>query len=123
MTRTRRTLGDVGEEIATRHLKRLGYTIVERNVRFRIGEIDIVARDGEFLVFVEVRARRSERWGSALESVGPQKKRKLIQLAHYYLANRRLGDVTCRFDVVGVTWDSSPEAPKIELVRNAIELS
>ncbi len=124
MTHARQGLGKAGEEIAARHLEAIGYEILERNVRFRVGEIDIVARDHETLVFIEVRARRTQRWGSALESVGPAKQRKLIQLARYYLASRKVRDHTCRFDVVGVTWEGAQGVgPRIDHVTGAFDLS
>lgn len=119
MSRRRQHLGKTGEELAVQHLLNLGYTIVERNVRFRQGEIDIVARDGRHVVFVEVRTRRSHEWGSALESVGPQKQRKLLQLARLYLATRHLDDAPARIDVIGITWTGDGPA-RIEHVPNAL---
>ena len=119
MTRARRALGRAGEEIAARHLLAQGYAIIERNVALKVGEIDIVARDGDVVVLVEVRARRSTAWGGALESVGPQKQRKLARVARAYLGLRGLEHLPCRFDVVAVTWLPGAGGPQVEHVRNA----
>lgn len=122
MTRSRRALGALGEEIAARHLERIGYRLAERNVRLFRGELDIVAWDGETLVFVEVRARRGEAMGSAAESVGPRKQRRLAELAAAYLHARRLGEVPCRFDVIAVYWSGGGEAPRIDHFVDAFSL-
>jgi len=110
----RKQLGDEGEEQACRLLRRSGYRILERNYRTRIGELDAVAfEDGE-LVFVEVRSRSGEGFGSGAESVGPRKQRQLIKMAQVYMQDRRVSpEQTCRFDVVeleplgGGRWDGS----------------
>lgn len=104
MTRSRRALGALGEEMAARHLERLGYRLAERNVRLRGGELDIVAWDGATLVFVEVRARRGEAMGAPAESVDWRKRRRLSALAAAYLHTRKLGEVPCRFDVIAIQW-------------------
>jgi putative endonuclease len=85
MTRARLDTGRRGEDIAAARLSERGYHIVELNFRCPLGEMDIVARQGEVLVFVEVRTRRSDRFGRPLESVGPAKQRKLSQVALYYI--------------------------------------
>ncbi|SMC25804.1 putative endonuclease [Desulfacinum hydrothermale DSM 13146] len=100
----RRKTGREGEAVAEAYLRRQGLKIVEKNVRCALGELDLVARDGDRYVFVEVRSHRSRRWGSAKESVSVQKRRKLVQLAFWYLKSRNLGAVSARFDVVVVHW-------------------
>ena len=93
------SLGDAGEDRAARFLESRGMTIVARNYRTRLGEIDLIARDGEVLVFVEVRLRADSRFGGAAASIGPAKQRRLAAAASAYLA--RLGRApACRFDVV-----------------------
>jgi len=104
MTRRRRTQGQRAEDRATHHLRELGYRIVDRNVRCGVGELDIIARDGATLVFVEVRSRQSARFGTALEAVSPAKRRQVARVAAAYLASHG-GDTLCRFDVIGVTGD------------------
>jgi len=108
--------GGRAERIAVRELTRLGYHIVERNFRCSAGELDIVARDGDTLVFVEVRSRRSDRFGSALEAVGREKQRQVSRVAAVYLQLRKPKFDTCRFDVVGIT------GTQIDVVQDAWRL-
>lgn len=98
-------VGATSEDRAARYLVRQGYRIVERNYRCKVGELDIVARDGDVLVFVEVRSRRSTAYGSALEAVGWHKQRKVSRVALAYLASRRPRFAEARFDVVAITGD------------------
>ncbi len=109
MVDARHVRGHAAEEAAARHLERAGLVVVERNVRFRQGELDLVCRDGDAWVFVEVKCRRA-RWddgpGAAVEW---WKRRRLVRLAQQYLKWKRLGDVRCRFDVVAVTLDDAGE--------------
>ncbi len=101
---TPRTLrGAAAEASAVRFLERAGLKIIERNVRCRFGEIDIVARDGVCLVFVEVRLRASERYGGAVASVDARKQNRLAATARWYLARRpKFANDPCRFDVIAV---------------------
>lgn len=122
MTRARRALGAHGEALARRHLESLGYEIVEQNVRLPGGELDIVARDGSTLVFVEVRSRRTGSFGTPTESVDWRKRRRLAALAERYLHSRRLGEVPCRFDVVGITWSAGEDSPRVDHVPGAFSL-
>jgi putative endonuclease len=99
----RRSIGQAAEEAATRHLRRAGLTVVARNVRLPGGELDLVCRDGDRWVFVEVKCRRA-RWGDAPgAAVSAQKQRRLVRLAQHYLKREHLGEPRCRFDVVAVT--------------------
>lgn len=102
MPSERSRLGTRGEDMAAAHLEVLGYTIVERNVRTRYGEMDIVARDGETMVFVEVRTRRSASFGTPEESITPRKRQRLAQLALAYVQERELGEQAWRIDVVAI---------------------
>lgn len=95
-------LGLRGEDIAARELKRRGYRIVERRWRSKLGEIDLIARDGETLVVVEVKARSREDYGPPADAVDGVKRKRLVRLAKAYLRARSLGATTVRFDVVGV---------------------
>ena len=95
-------LGRAGEEMACRHLEAKGYAIVERRFRMFGGEIDIVARDGNKLVFVEVKARADESHGRPEEAVTPGKQRQLRRIAQGYLMARSGGGADCRFDVVAI---------------------
>ena len=103
VTDRRRTLGQQAELTAATFLERTGLTVIERNVRFAHGEIDLVCRDGAVVVFVEVKCRHT-RWGdSPAEAVSWHKQRRLTRLAQHYLKWRRLENARCRFDVVAVT--------------------
>ena len=97
MTTDRRDLGKTGEDCAVRALERRGYAILARRYRTRHGEIDIVARDGETTVFVEVKARVSEEFGSAAEAVTRPKQRRLAYMASDYLARNQLSKAASRF--------------------------
>lgn len=106
-----------GELLAARHLERAGLAIVERNFRTRFGEIDLVARDGDCLVFVEVRVRRTPGFGGAAESITAAKQDKLRRAAAIYLAGL-LEEPACRFDAVLI---ESLEPPAVEWLRGAFE--
>lgn len=122
MTVTPQRFGKEAETAAERFLRRKGYTILDRNVRFGRGELDIVARIGETLVFVEVKARRTDHYGGASYAVTPQKERQLIQLAARYLAYRQLANQTCRFDVLLYHAEASGR-PVLEHVERAFDVS
>ena len=105
MTDVRQTLSRAAENAAAEFLQQAGFRVVERNVRFRHGEIDLVCRDGDVLVFVEVKCRQV-RWGDApAAAVSGLKQWRLTRLARHYLKWRRLGEPRCRFDIVAVTAD------------------
>ena len=108
--------GQRGEERAIAYLCACGYSVIERNFRCRFGEIDIIARDGDALAFVEVRTRSDGRRGTALETVTPAKQRRIARVADYYLSVRNLHFALCRFDVLGITGEH------VELVRDAFRL-
>jgi len=119
MTIRRKQLGRRGEEVAARHLEEKGYRILNRNYCCRIGEIDLIVRDGDMLVFVEVRSRSSNNYGSAQESITARKQMKLRQLAWQYLkAQARTGE-NCRFDVIAVLFDCDGKVKRLEHIENA----
>jgi len=98
---SRQTLGRAAEGAACRHLKARGMQVVERNYRALRGELDIICKDGDDWVFVEVKARTSDAFGGAAYSVPPAKRRQVAKVARHYLAARGMLDrVGCRFDVV-----------------------
>jgi putative endonuclease len=122
-TKARIQLGEWGEDCACRELRRRGYAILERRYRTRLGEIDIVARDRGVLVFIEVKARRSTTRGTPADALTAHKQRKLLTLAAFYLASRRLSEVPCRFDVVTVSVSPDAAAPRVEVLRDAFDYS
>jgi putative endonuclease len=119
MSRARVILGKTGEDLACAELETRGYAIIARRYRRRIGEIDIVARDGETIVFVEVKARDSRDFGEAAEAVTAFKRRRMTQIAIDYMARHRLSDRPCRFDVVSIHFDAG--RPEIEIFQNAFD--
>jgi putative endonuclease len=113
--------GQKAEAMAVRHLKKRGYKILARNYRNRSGEIDIIAREGETLVFVEVKARTSERYGSAKGAVTARKQRQVSKVALGYLKTTGQSNAKARFDVVAVTHREG--RPAIQVIRNAFGLA
>jgi len=120
MTIERQNLGRLGEEIAVRELERRGYAILARRYRTRYGEIDIVARDGDTTVFVEVKAKVTGEFGTAAEAVTPWKQRRLARMATDYLARHDLALGPCRFDVVAIDGAGGP-FETITVFPNAFE--
>ena len=116
----RQSLGRRGEDLACAELEKRGYVIADRRFRTRCGELDIVARDGGVLVFVEVRARSGSNFGTPFESVTWKKRQRLSQMAAAYLCHRRLTGVACRFDVVSILERQGTQT--IELVRGAFDM-
>jgi putative endonuclease len=113
-----RLLGERGERAAARHLKRQGMRILLRGYRTERGEIDLIARDGDTLVFVEVKARRQ---GVPAEAVTPEKQRRLTNVAFQFMRKYNVLEVRSRFDVVAIVWPDDRTRPQIEHFRNAFE--
>jgi len=116
----RKALGALGEKKAAEYLKKKGYRIRERNYRCREGEIDIVARDKDCLVFVEVRTRTGSGFGTPEESVTAVKREKLVSVALSYLQTHKDLPASWRFDVVAIEVDREGKVSRLEVVRNAI---
>lgn len=118
---SRTAMGQRCEEIAADYLRGQGYRIIERNVRMRFGEIDAVARDGDALCFVEVRARSSTRFGLPEESVTPLKRRRLVRLAQGYLQRLRGHAGPIRFDVLSILLGPDGAPFRTHLIKGAFE--
>jgi putative endonuclease len=114
-------LGKSGEALAIRHLKKEGYRILAHNYRNRLGEIDIIAQDGDTIVFVEVKSRRTGSFGHPKLAVNPAKQRQISKVALSYLKQYRQLDTSARFDVVSIL--SAGNAPNIEIIKNAFDLA
>ena len=121
MSRARVILGRTGEDLACRELKRRGYVILARRYRRRRGELDIIARDGATLVFVEVKARESRDFGGAADAVTRLKQRTMAQIAIDYMARHRLTTEPCRFDVVSIHLEAG--RPVVEVYQNAFDIA
>ena len=113
------TTGKEGEKIAAAYLKKNGYRIIEINFRCSIGEIDIVAKEKDDLVFIEVKTRKSIELGYPEQAVGIRKQKKMSQLALWYLQKRKIANTNARFDVVAVTL--IPEKNEVRLIKNAFD--
>jgi putative endonuclease len=111
--------GKKGESIASAYLKKNGYRILETNYRCALGEIDIIAREKDELVFVEVKTRSSEELGYPEQAVNIHKQKKISQLALWYLEDKKLTATKARFDVVAITMCESRE--EIILIKNAFD--
>ncbi|HQP10182.1 MAG TPA: YraN family protein [Candidatus Omnitrophota bacterium] len=113
-------LGQAGEQEAVTFLERQGYRILERNFRNPLGEIDIIAKEGDTICFIEVKTRSSQAFGSPFESVTPAKQRKIIHVALSYLKSKGREESKARFDVIAVCLEQ--EGPgRIEMIKNAFE--
>lgn len=113
-----RPSGNYGEDLAVKYLKDLGYKILERNFRIRGGEIDIVAKDDEYLVFVEVKARWSHEYGLPVESITPWKIKALVKTAAFYCMKIKWEDGPYRIDLVSIDFANDKQNPKMELIKN-----
>ena len=117
----RRLFGQEGEETAERYLLQKGYRIVAKNLRTSLGELDLVAEDGDVLVFVEVKARRTTDFGGAVHAVHRQKQTQLVRLAAQFLARHHWSNRPCRFDVV-LLQSSQTAGVQVDHIQNAFEV-
>jgi putative endonuclease len=117
-----KTLGERGETIAAAYLKGRKFTIVERNFRCKAGEVDIIARDGNSIVFVEVKTRRNLSFGPPQLALTPFKQRQISKAALTWLAKKKLLGANARFDVIAILLPDH-ELPVIDHIRNAFDLA
>lgn len=120
MSKDRISLGKQGEDLAATYLKSHGVDIIKRNYRQKSGEIDIIARDQECLVFVEVKTRKSLRYGQPFEAVTPKKQAQISRIALDYMTRNKLSDQAVRFDVVSIVMCKDGK-PQIEHLANCFE--
>jgi len=123
MLNSRQRFGKEGESVAVRHLLKSGYLILAQNYRTRYGEIDIIAKDGNTLVFVEVKSRRNESFGNPKYAVTFKKRQKMSMAALDYLKTTKQSNIKARFDVVAICSGKENPEPDIEIIRNAFELA
>jgi putative endonuclease len=116
----RQSLGREGEKIAEQYLRKKGYTLVERNYRCSVGEVDLIVLDRRVVVFVEVKTRTGHGFGMPSEAVERRKQKKMIQTAQFFINAKGLHQREARFDVVGISWLGS--RPVVEHIENAFEL-
>lgn len=115
----KKDLATKGEYLAVKFLKKKGYKILQRNYRRRIGEIDIICYDHGDIVFVEVKTRYTDNYGPPEFSVTKAKKRQVIKVASYYIAEKNITDVEVRFDVVSIFFPPNTKHPKITHFKSA----
>ena len=120
MPMNRQEVGKLGEKLAQKFLKRKGYRILETGFRCREGEIDIIAQQKDYLVFIEVRTKSSLRFGTPEESITQKKKEKLITSASTYISTHQNITSLWRIDVVAIEIDQKGKSKRIELIENAI---
>lgn len=117
------TLGFYGEEYACGFLRAKGYKILQRNFRNRLGEIDLIAQQGKVVCFIEIKTRKSSRYGAPFEAVHSTKQHKMVQVALSYLKYRfRTIEILSRFDVISI-YKTPQDLPIIEHIINAFDLS
>jgi len=119
LTKERLELGKLGEELALKKIKRLGYKKIIRNYRCPLGEMDLIARDGDTLVFIEIKTRKDGPTGYAKEAVDARKRRQLSKVALAYMKSNDCCETRARFDVIAVSLKGGK--PQIEVVKNAFE--
>jgi putative endonuclease len=118
---SRQRTGRKGEAVAYNFVRELGYAVLERNWRCRAGEIDLIALDGECLVFIEVKTRRTAIAGTAEEAVGPAKAQRILAAAEWYLAEHAdLAEMIWRVDLIAINQHVRGDAPAVVHLQNAI---
>ncbi len=119
MSKERVSLGRYGEQLALEALEKAGYTRVQSNYRCPFGEIDLIARDGETLVFIEIKSRSGSNLAEAKEAVTPRKQKRIARVALHYMKSRGCMETRARFDVVAVGFGEG--GPIVEVIKNAFE--
>jgi putative endonuclease len=114
-------IGQRGEDVSVAYLEGNGYKVVQRNFRSTHGEIDIIAKDGDVLAFVEVKAYKGDSWRTPFAAITKMKQKSIVSTARMYLYLQKIQDVDCRFDVLAVNWQ--PDGPpKFDLLKDAFRL-
>ena len=121
MTTSRIELGKLGEELALKKITRLGYRCITRNYRCPLGEIDLIATDGDYLVFLEIKTRKGKSLGYAKEAINARKKRQLSKVALAYMKANDCVDRKSRFDVVAISLRGGKA--QMEVIKNAFDLA
>ena len=119
------SIGQCGEETAVKILKKNGYKILDRNYRTKMGEIDIIAKDGEYTCFVEVKFRKNDDFGDPGDFIDERKRQKIIKTAQYYAVKNKIYDTPLRFDAVLINAETDGKKlinKKIQIIKNAFTL-
>lgn len=116
-------LGELGEEIACKYIQSKGMLLLQKNFSCKAGEIDIIAKDKENIVFIEVKTRTSDKYGKPSEAVSIAKQRKIVKTALWYMSQKHLFDYMSRFDVIELLQDSEAALFKINYIKDAFQYS
>jgi putative endonuclease len=116
---SKRKIGDYGEEIAKNFFKKQGYKIVKQNFTNRMGEIDLITKEKDQIVFVEVKTRTNQNFGYPEEAIDSRKQNKIIRTALNYLFEKKIVSENYRFDVISIEIDQSTQRVKIKHIKNA----
>lgn len=122
MLSLKKEVGTYGECEALKYLEKSGYIIIEKNFRSKYGEIDLIAKDGDYITFVEVKLRCGKLYGTPSESITYSKQLKIYRTAQYYIMKKRLHDNYFRFDVIEIFLLHDKENICINLIKNAFQL-
>lgn len=120
ISKSTRKVGNEAENLAESYLGKNGFKVLGRNFTIRGGEIDIIAREEDILVFIEVKARYNHKFGLPIESITPWKLKALQKSALFYIQKINWGDRPYRFDLVSIDYAQNPDDPAIELIKNII---
>lgn len=117
-----KAIGNYGENLAEEYIKAMGYIVLNRNFRCKIGEIDLIAKDGDFIVFIEVKSRYGNLYGSPCESITYYKKVKIFNTAQVYILKNKLNKYKFRFDVIEVFLNKENNSTNINLIKDAFQI-
>jgi len=121
LTQERLALGRFGEDLAFKKIKRLGYKKIIRNYHCSVGEVDLIAKDEDTLVFIEIKTRKGKSTGYAKEAVNARKRKQLSKVALFYMKSNDCTEAKARFDVIAISIKDGK--PQIEVVKNAFDLA
>ena len=122
MDSTNKSIGNFGEEVAAKYLIEIGYIILDKNFRYKTGEIDLIGKDGEFITFIEVKTRTSTNFGEPCEAVTPAKQLKIYKTAEIYIMKKKLFKFNFRFDVLEVILSNHKKDYSIRLIKDAFQI-
>lgn len=115
----KKEIGKIGEDFALKYFKKKGFEICERNYKTNFGEVDLIVRKENLLVFVEVKARKSLEFGEPIEAVNVRKQEKIRFIANYYLLRKKMRDYQIRFDIFSIILDKDNKIKSFEHISNA----
>jgi putative endonuclease len=118
-----KSVGKYGEDLAKIYLKNIGYTIIDVNYRCKLGEIDIIAKDKDFLCFIEVKTRYNNFYGTPAEAVNFSKQKTIYKVAQTYICHKKVKNIYFRFDVLEVITNKQNDSYHINLIKDAFQIN